>query len=313
MSSNKRYYWLKLNENFFEDDTMSWLEEQENGKDYIIFYLKLCLKSLSDDGHLVRYVGEKLIPYDVNALSRLTDTNKDTVRVAMKLFLEIGLIDQMDSGEIYMTQINEMIGSETDSARRMRKKRIQEENRQKSLPSHCDTNVQKSDTEKEIETELELEKDIDTEKDKETDTDTEKERVGVVFDKYTELGFGAINAFKAEQLSEWLKTFEPEVVVKSLEVASNNNKATMNYVNGILNNWKQRGLTTLEKVEAEEKRKQVEQMKPSYQQRRREKPGEVTPLWMKEEKKSEQSSGPAKTAGEDPEIQKMIAEFRNGG
>lgn len=307
---NKRYYWLKLNENFFEDDTMSWLEEQENGKDYIIFYLKLCLKSLSDDGHLVRYVGEKLIPYDVNALSRLTDTNKDTVRVAMKLFLEIGLIDQMDSGEIYMTQINEMIGTETDSARRMRKKRIQEEERQKSIPSHCDTDVQKSDTEKEIETELD--KDIDTEKDKETDT--EKERVGVVFDKYVELGFGAINAFKAEQITEWLKIFEPDVVIKSLEVASNNNKATMNYVNGILNNWKQRGLTTLDKVEAEEKRKQLEQLKPSFQQRRREQPGEVTPSWLQNEDKPkpDKPSGPVKTAADDPELQKIIADFRKG-
>lgn len=159
MAENKRYYWLKLNENFFEDDTMTWLEEQENGKEYIIFYLKLCLKSLSDDGHLVRYVGERLIPYDVNALSRLTNTNKDTVSIAMKLFIEIGLVNQMDSGEIYMTQINEMIGSETDSAKRMRKLRIQEET-QRNLPaSHCDMDVQNSDTEKELEIERELEKD----------------------------------------------------------------------------------------------------------------------------------------------------------
>ncbi len=40
MSKNKRYYWLKLKEDFFEDDTISWLEEQENGKDYVIFLFK---------------------------------------------------------------------------------------------------------------------------------------------------------------------------------------------------------------------------------------------------------------------------------
>ena len=124
--TNKRYYWLKLNENFFEDDTIQWLEEQENGKDYVIFYLKLCLKSLSDEGKLIRYVGERLIPYDVKALSKLTNTSADTVAVAMKTFLEIGLVSQLDSGEIYMKQIKEMIGSETAAAKRKRKQRARE-------------------------------------------------------------------------------------------------------------------------------------------------------------------------------------------
>ena len=157
MSKVKRYYWLKLNENFFEDDTMTWLEEQDNGKDYIIFYLKLCLKSLSDDGFLVRYVGEKLIPYDVRSLSKITSTPYDTVSMAMKIFIEIGLISQYDTGEIYMNQINELIGTETDSAKRMRKKRIKDEVKQ--LPSHCDKDVHLCDTEKEIDKELEIDKD----------------------------------------------------------------------------------------------------------------------------------------------------------
>lgn len=160
MSENKKYYWLKLNDNFFEDDTVTWLEEQENGKDYIIFYLKLCLKSLQNDGSLIRYVGEKLIPYDVKALANLTDTKIDTVAVAMKAFEEIGLVSRLESGEIYLNQINEMIGSETDSAKRMRKARAKEN----ALPSHCankviecDVDVQKSDTEIEIEIDKEIE------------------------------------------------------------------------------------------------------------------------------------------------------------
>lgn len=164
MSTNKRYYWLKLNENFFEDDTISWIEEQENGKDYVIFYLKLVLKSLADEGVLVRYVGEKLIPYDVRALSRLTDTSADTVAVAMKLFLDIGLISRLDSGEIFINRIDEMIGTETDSARRMRRKRILDSDKQKVLPkpSHSDRDVQKSDTEIKIELEKDIERKMKT-------------------------------------------------------------------------------------------------------------------------------------------------------
>ncbi|MDB0581212.1 phage replisome organizer N-terminal domain-containing protein [Salinicoccus roseus] len=301
---NKRYFWLKLKDDFFSQKEIKMLRRIAGGDTYTIIYLKMLLLSLKNDGKIYF---DGIADNFVEEIALDIDEDVENTHITFNYLKQKGLIE-FDDHELEMSNIASMIGSETESARRVRKHR-----EQKALQSNTNVTTKKQlgNTEKEIETELELEKDIDIEKDKETDT--EKERVGVVFDKYTELGFGAINAFKAEQLSEWLKTFEHEVVVKSLEVASNNNKATMNYVNGILNNWKQRGLTTMEKVEAEEKRKQVEQMKPSYQQRRREKPGEVTPSWMKVEKKEEAASGPAKTAGEDPEIQKMIAEFRNGG
>lgn len=154
--SNKKYYWLKLKDDFFEDDTIAWLEEQENGKDYVIFYLKLCLKSLQDDGKLIRYVGESLIPYDVKALSKLTNTAADTVAVAMKTFLQFGLIERLDTGEIYMKQINEMIGSETHYAVQKRRQRALD-NRKKELSGQCPDNVLECPPEIEIEIERELE------------------------------------------------------------------------------------------------------------------------------------------------------------
>ena len=168
MSENKRYYWLKLDENFFEDDTIAWLEEQENGKDYVIFYLKLALKSLKDDGRLIRYVGETLIPYDVRALAKLTNTSPDTVAVSMKTFLEIGLVSQLESGEIYLNQIEEMVGSETDVAKRVRKHRAKKAlgGGEKKELLQGNTSETKSNTEIEKERELEKESDIDIDKEK---------------------------------------------------------------------------------------------------------------------------------------------------
>ena len=163
MSDNKRYYWLKLNEDFFEDDTIQWIEEQENGKDYVIFYLKLCLKSLKDDGRLIRYVGERLMPYDVKALSKLTNTSADTVAVAMKTFSEIGLVEMLDTGELYMKQINEMIGTETEVAKRVRKHRAKQSliKGEELDTLQCNTEVTKCNTEKEIE--IDIEKEIEKE------------------------------------------------------------------------------------------------------------------------------------------------------
>lgn len=126
MSDNKRFYWLKLQEDFFEDETIRYIEEQENGIKYSNFYLKLCLKSLRTNGKLIRLVGEMLIPYDVKSLATLTGVDVDTVRCAMALFEKIGCVKVLDSGELFISQLSELVGSETDKARIMRRLRASE-------------------------------------------------------------------------------------------------------------------------------------------------------------------------------------------
>lgn len=135
----KRYYWLKLKEDFFEEDTIAWLEEQPNGKEYCLFYLKLCLKSLKTEGILARNVGNTLIPYEPESLAKLTNSSADTVRVAMDLFQKIGLIQMMDSGEIYLSQLDELVGSETEYAKQ---KRLQRSKEKKTLVGQSVDNVQ---------------------------------------------------------------------------------------------------------------------------------------------------------------------------
>lgn len=162
MSESKKYYWLKLKSDFFDDDTIKFIEEQENGIKYSNFYLKLCLKSLKTDGKLIRLVGETLIPYDINSLSKLTGVEFDTVRSAMQLFESIGLIKVLESGEIYLSQIDELIGSETDKAQMMRRLRAE-----RKLDSN---NVTQMLPEIEIEKDIEIEKNIKKEKNKKRKT-----------------------------------------------------------------------------------------------------------------------------------------------
>ena len=176
INDSKKYYWLKLKEDFFEEDTISWLEEQDNGVYYSNFYLKLCLKSLKTGGVLIRNVGEILIPYDISKLAEITRVNKDTAIVAMELFKKIGLVQILENGEIYLSQLNNMVGAETKAAERMRKSRA---NKQlKASPSDKCNNVtpmlQECSPEKEIEIEKEIEKDIDIDIEKERETEKRK-------------------------------------------------------------------------------------------------------------------------------------------
>lgn len=192
-TTTKKYYWLKLKEDFFDDDTIEWIEEQPNGEKYSLFYLKLCLKSLKTNGILIRNVGEMLIPYDIKKLAEITRTDVDTVRVAMELFKNIGLIQILDNGEIYLTQLKNMVGSESKWAE---KKRIQRAKKTEELPPPGSNYEDKKESEdnvlgvskkcpREIETDIEKEKEkeIDKESDKEL-TDRERDRVELLKDLF---------------------------------------------------------------------------------------------------------------------------------
>ena len=124
--ADKRYYWLKLKEDFFQDEAIEWLEEQENGKEYCLFYLKLCLKSLKDDGKLIRTVGNLLIPYSTEKLAEATRTKADTVMVAMQVLQRIGLVEILDDGAIKMLKLQNMVGSESASRAAVKKRAYRE-------------------------------------------------------------------------------------------------------------------------------------------------------------------------------------------
>ncbi|CEH34751.1 phage replisome organizer N-terminal domain-containing protein [Romboutsia lituseburensis] len=152
MTNTKKYYWLKLKEDFFEEDAIAWIEEQENGKDYCLFYLKLCLKSLKTNGLLIRNVGSMLVPYDAKTLAKVTNTDIDTVKVAMETFTRIGLVQILENGEIFISQLQNMVGSETKWAEKKRLQRQKKDN----VPLLSGQSPIEIEKEKELEKELEI-------------------------------------------------------------------------------------------------------------------------------------------------------------
>ena len=153
--ADKKYYWLKLKRDFFKRHDIRIIEEMPNGKEYLLFYLKLLVESIDHEGEL-RF--SDTVPYNEQMLSVITHTNIDVVRSAMKLFIELKMIEVQDDATIYMAEVNKLIGSEWSSAERVRNYR----SRQKALP--CNTDVTESNTEKEIDKEIDKEKEEDSNK-----------------------------------------------------------------------------------------------------------------------------------------------------
>lgn len=158
-----KFYWLQLKEDFFDEDAIDWLEEQPNGKEYSLFYLKLCLKSLRTNGVLIRRVGNRLVPYDHVKLGELTKTNPDTVMVAMQLLINIGLVRTLENGELYLTQVENMIGSQSKSAFKKQQQRLNAKSKillaEGQQEDKCPPKIEK-EKEQEIEQEKELELEI---------------------------------------------------------------------------------------------------------------------------------------------------------
>ena len=130
MAEQKRFYWIKLKENFFDLETIDWLISQKNGCEYIVLYQKLCLMTANKEGRLAMTVGEMIIPFDANKIARDTKFSIDTVVVALELFKKIGLVYEQEDGILRIPYVQELVGSETKAAIKKRAQRAR-----KALPS----------------------------------------------------------------------------------------------------------------------------------------------------------------------------------
>ena len=146
MADNKKYYYLKLKENFFESDSMVLLESMKDGYLYSNILMKLYLRSLKDNGRLML---NGTIPYNSQMLASVTRHQIGTLEKALDIFKELGLIEILDSGAIYMMDIQNFIGKSSTEADRQRRyyNRIQNE---KSCKEVCEKSYKNSTPELEI-------------------------------------------------------------------------------------------------------------------------------------------------------------------
>lgn len=117
MADNKRYYYLKLKEGFFDSDDMKLLQAMKEGYLYSDILLKLYLRSLRQEGRLMY---RDVIPYTPDMIAAVTNHQIGTVEKAIKILEQMGFIEILDNGAIYMTDIQNFIGQSSTEADRIR-------------------------------------------------------------------------------------------------------------------------------------------------------------------------------------------------
>ena len=258
MASVKRFFWLKLKEDFFKQKEIKLLRKIAGGDTHTIIYLKILLLSLKNNGK-VYFEGVTDNFFEEIALE--IDEDIENVAICMKFLEQKGLLIYDTEDSASLTAIPEMIGSESESARRMRKHRQNKVLQGKT--SQC--NAEPSQCDKNVTTEIEIEKELEIEKEKELQQETEPSgqlSLSLLFEFWESNGFGMLAPTTRQDLAYWVKDFQElganeqealELIQEALKLAINANARRYNYVNGILKNWEAKRYTNVKQVNADRK------------------------------------------------------------
>ncbi|MDS4558264.1 phage replisome organizer N-terminal domain-containing protein [Streptococcus pneumoniae] len=232
---NKRYYWIQLTQDFFKSKEMKLLRKIAGGDTHTIIYLKMMLISL-EDGGCIYYDG--LADNLAEEIALMIDENIEDIKITL-LFLESkGLLTRKNDRDYFLEQVPEMVGSETASARRVRKFR------ENQLALQCNNDVTKRNGD------IDIEKDIDTEIEK----DVDENPVALIVEEY-QSRIAPLDGTQFEILKEFitLDGMEAKVVLKAIGLAADNGKRNFSYIRAILTNWKNDGVLTIAAVEERER------------------------------------------------------------
>ncbi|XBG81517.1 phage replisome organizer N-terminal domain-containing protein [Enterococcus cecorum] len=258
MASVKRFFWLKLKEDFFKQKEIKLLRKIVGGDTHTIIYLKILLLSLKNNGK-VYFEGVTDNFFEEIALE--IDEDIENVAICMKFLEQKGLLIYDTEDSASLTAIPEMIGSESESARRVRKHRQNKVLQEKT--SQC--NAEPLQSNKNVTTEKELEKELEIEKEKELQQETEPSgqlSLSSLFEFWESNGFGMLAPKTRQDLAYWVKDFQElganeqealELIQEALKLAINANARRYNYVNGILKNWEAKRYTNVKQVNADRK------------------------------------------------------------
>lgn len=125
MASGRRYYWMKLSEDFMSSDVVDYIMSLRDGAKVIVLYEQMCLMSINSGGKLSAKINGTDVPYDVARIQREAKFfPASVVRSALNILRKVGLIEMDESGTISIPNISELVGSETDYAEKKRRQRV---------------------------------------------------------------------------------------------------------------------------------------------------------------------------------------------
>ena len=227
----KRYYWLKLQNDFFSRKEIKRLRRIAGGDTLTIIYLKMLCRSLKDNGKLY-YDG--LDNDFVSELAMDIDEDTENVQITVNYLIKTGLLEQIDEVEYTLKDAESNTGSETAAAGRMRRCRAKKVAEMRNNVTQ-ELQVGYVEIEKEKEKEIEIDKEIEEEKEKEKKE--ERPSSSDILKMYGDSIHPVSSPVEAEKLKALVDTHGETFVAKAIERAVMRNKRSLAYITGILNKF----------------------------------------------------------------------------
>lgn len=253
MATGKRYYWIKLKDSFMNSEVVDFLMSQPNGANYVVLYQMLCLKTINTGGRLTCQIGDIITPFDMGKIQRDCKWfSLDTIRIALGLYKQLGLIYEEQDGTLVLVNHNEMVGSETDYSAQ---KRIQRENRRRQLPEKSADTYEDNGVDI-VHTDIRDKRtDIRDRENRDKDNGTTAVDPGLAQLVHSfEDNLGGFPPAAREDLLEWREVFSDDLIMMAIKKAALAGVRKWSYVNGILKAWKKEGVKTLGDVQARDQR-----------------------------------------------------------
>lgn len=231
MADNHKYYYLKLKENFYDTDAMILLEGMPDGYLYGNILMKLYLRSLHSEGRLM--FNEK-IPFNSTMIAKITRHQVGTVEKAIKVFMDLGLVEILDNGAIYMTDIQNFIGRGSSEAERKRLYRSKIEAEKKLLSGAKGGTLSGTSSTRDRDRDRDREESV--EKGGTLSADAKK-----LFIAYQEKIKPISGSVEGDRLSSLLDDYGLDLCLKAIDRAVLRKRRSLRYISGILRSWQQDG------------------------------------------------------------------------
>lgn len=246
MAEEKRYWWLQMEHDFFEQKEMKALKRMAAGYVYTTIYLKLLLKSLKNNGSLYF---ESIEDDFVSEIAFDIDEAVDDVAAVFDFLKRKGLLIEVSEDEVSLPGAVQRIGSKTQSAVRKERQRAREKQAnnvtksRQSVTSSQGSHVEKSREENSKRIEEESREEPPT-----TPTPIHSQDFVTLYQVFEQETGRPLSPIQQQELGYMLQDFSPDLIQEALREAVSQGKANFAYIKAILNRWKSDNLLTVELV-----------------------------------------------------------------
>ncbi len=261
MAENKKYFYMRLKDSYFDSDEQKVLESMPDGYLYSNILLKLYLKSLKRNG-LLMFTDK--IPYNVQMIAAATQHQVGTVEKALTIFQEMGIIEVLDNGAIYMADVQNFVGQTSTEADRVRdyQRKINAAKAQGNDGCRNLQEIYEKSTPEIRDKSLEI-----------RDQSLENRVVGVgappptaaeaqTLESFAANNLSGFNAVCFEEFGEYMNEFPNDMMVYAIKEAGAHGKPYWAYVRKILQRWQTEHITTLERAKLNDKKPAPVQVNP---------------------------------------------------